>query len=125
MDSQIKKLHMELLHNFIEDTKVIPDFISGRKFTHKKCFDISQDIFFYLKELYTNQILPDNEVKNLYYVIINCINEMLDIDSLVGLEYYRFIFDMTEFYKQQAIDNELFEVAQNLNRFLDHNKNKK
>ena len=121
MDTQIKRLEMELLHNFIEDTKVIPDFISGRKFTHKKCFDISQDIFFYLKSLYKSDILSDNEVKRIYFSVINCVNEMLDIDSKVGLEYYRFIFEMTQFYKEQAIDNELFEIAENLNKFIELN----
>jgi hypothetical protein len=121
MDTQIKRLEMELLHNFIEDTKVIPDFISGRKFTHKKCFDISQDIFFYLKSLYQSDILSDNEVKRIYFSVINCVNEMLDIDSKVGLEYYRFIFEMTQFYKEQAIDNELFEIAENLNKFIELN----
>lgn len=125
MDLQIKRLQMELLHNFIEDTKVIPDFISGRKFTHKKCFDISQHVFLYLKDLYSSKILTDNEIRNVYYVVINCINEMLDIDSEIGLEYYRFIFDMSEFYKYQAVENELFEIAENLNKFLELNKEKK
>jgi hypothetical protein len=121
MNIPIKQLEMELMHNFISDTKVIPDFISGRKFTHKKCFDISQDIFFYLKGLYQSDILSDNEVKRIYFSVINCVNEMLDIDSKVGLDYYRFIFDMTQFYKEQAIDNELFEIAENLNKFIELN----
>lgn len=125
MDLQIKRLQMELLHNFIEDTKVIPDFISGRKFTHKKCFDISQHVFLYLKDLYSSKILTDNEIRNVYYVVINCINEMLDIDSEIGLEYYRFIFEMSLFYKDQAVENELFEIAENLNKFLELNKEKK
>jgi SNF2 family DNA or RNA helicase len=125
MNTQIKKLEMELLHNFVEDTRVIPDFISGRKFTHKKCFDISQDIFFYIKDLYRADILSDNEVKKIYFTVISCINEMLDIEPKVGLEYYRFIFDMCVFYREQAIENELYEIAENLNKFNELNiKNK-
>ncbi|NBO22675.1 hypothetical protein EBU94_04960, partial [bacterium] len=97
----------------------IPSFISGRKFTHKKCFDISQDIFDYIKILYSPKILMDMDINKVYYQVMNCINEMLDIDSSVGINYYRFIFDMSEFYMERAIENEIFEIAENLKRFIE------
>ncbi|NBW79609.1 MAG: hypothetical protein EBR27_11450 [Betaproteobacteria bacterium] len=119
MDIEIKRLQMELVHNFMENTKIIPSFISGRKFTHKKCFDISQDIFDYIKILYSPKILMDMDINKVYYQVMNCINEMLDIDSSVGINYYRFIFDMSEFYMERAIENEIFEIAENLKRFIE------
>lgn len=119
MDLEFKKLQMELEYNFIQDTKVIPEFITGRKFTHKKCFDISQNLFYFLRKLYSGEVLPSNEVKNIFIEILGCINDMLDIDSVIALEYHRYILDIVSFYKEVAIENELYETAENLNRFFE------
>jgi hypothetical protein len=110
---------MELEYNFIQDTKVIPEFITCRKFTHKKCFDISQNLFYFLRKLYSGKVLPSNEIKNIFIEILGCINDMLDIDSVVALEYHRYILDIVSFYKEVAIENELYETAENLNRFFE------
>jgi hypothetical protein len=118
MDTETKKMQMELFNNFISDSKSVPHFISGRKFTHKKCFDISQDLFYYLRKLYSDEILSESEIKNLYYDMINCINEMLDVDSGIGLEYYRYTMELCLFYLSIAVENELYETAENLTKFI-------
>jgi hypothetical protein len=122
MDKETKKLHSELVYNFISDTKVIPDFINGRQFTHKRCWDISQHLYENVEELYKLKILNDIEVKRIYYNVMSCVNDMLDIDPKIGLEYYRFVFDMSQFYRDQASDNEIYEVAENLTKFIELNQ---
>lgn len=122
MDSETKKLYMELVYNFRSDTKVIPDFINGRQFAHKRCWDISQHLYENMDELYNLKIMNESEIKRIYYNIMNCINDMLDIEPKVGLEFYKFIFDMSEFYRDQASDNEIYEVAENLTKFIELNK---
>lgn len=122
MDNETQKLHSELVYNFISDTKIIPDFINGRQFTHKRCWDISQYLYESMENLYQLKILSDIEVKKIYYSVMSCINDMLDIDPKVGLEFFRFIFDMSEFYRDQASDNEIYEVAENLTKFIELNQ---
>lgn len=122
MDIEIKKLHSELIYNFISDTKLIPEFINSRQFTHKSCWDISKHLFENVEDLYELKILSDIEIKKIYYSVMNCINDMLDIEPRVGLEFYKFIFDMSEFYRDQASDNEIYEVAENLTKFIELNQ---
>lgn len=117
MDNEIEKLQIDLLHSFDKDVDYIPDFISGRKFTHKKCYDLSVELFKQLRTLFVAEVLPKKYITKVFLDIMSIINEMFEIDSLVAAEYYNLTIDMTHFYKNNCIANELFETAENLNEF--------
>jgi hypothetical protein len=119
MDRQTMQIQKELIMNFLSDSNSIPDFISGRKFTHKKCFDISSYMFRSLRELFEPSVLTEKSIKNIYGEVLGFINDMFDVEPTIGMEYFIMVSDIMEFYKEQAIDFELYETAENLNKFLE------
>ena len=113
------EIQKELIMNFLSDANVIPDFISNRKFTHKKCYEISYYIFKELKILLSPEVLKEKDVKKIYSDVLGFINEIFDVDPSIGMEYFIMISEITEFYRIQAVNSELYEVAENLKKFID------
>lgn len=109
----------ELIMNFLSDSNTIPVFISGRKFTHKKCYEISNYLFRSLRNLMEPKILTEKEVRIIYSDSLDYINEMFDTEPTIGMEYFIMVSDIIEFYKIQAVNNELYETAENLNKFIE------
>lgn len=126
MDKELIEIQKEMMVNFLSDVNSIPDFINCKKFTHKRCFDISTELFISLRRLIESQVITDSELKKITSNIFNYINDMFDVEPLIGLEYFVYIGDLTKFYMNQCVQFELYESADNLNKFLDlYNKIKK
>jgi len=113
------EIQKELIMNFLADSNNIPDFISGRKFTHKKCFDISGYMFRSLRELFEPNVLSEKSINKIYNQVLGFINDMFDVDSSIGMEYFIMVSEITEFYREQAVQYELYETAENLTKFID------
>jgi hypothetical protein len=120
MDKETMEIQKELIMNFLTDSNSIPDFICGRKFTHKKCFDMATDMFVSLRELFEPSILPDKTIKKVYGDTLGFINDMFDVEPTIGMEYFIMVTDIMTFYRDVAVDNELYETAENLTKFLEH-----
>ena len=119
MDKELVLIQKELIMNFLSDSNTIPEFISGRKFTHKKCFDISSYMFRSLRELLEPNVLSEKSIKKIYGDVLGFINDMFDVEPSIGMEYFIMVSEITEFYKTQAINCELYETAENLNKFIE------
>jgi hypothetical protein len=119
MDKETMEIQKELIMNFLTDSNSIPDFISGRKFTHKKCFDMASSMFISLRELFQPTILCDKTIKKIYGETLGFINDMFDVEPTIGMEYFIMVSDITEFYRNVAVDNELYETAENLTKFIE------
>jgi hypothetical protein len=119
MDKETMEIQKEFIMNFLSDSNSIPDFISGRKFTHKKCFDISSYMFRSLRELFEPNVLSDKTIKKIYGEVLGFINDMFDVEPSIGMEYFIMVSDIITFYKNIAIENELYETAENLTRFIE------
>lgn len=120
MDKETMAIQRELIINFLTDSNSIPDFISGRKFTHKKCFDMASAMFVSLRELFEPSILPDKTIKKVYGETLGFINDMFDVEPAIGMEYFIMVTDIITFYRDIAVDNELYETAENLTKFIEH-----
>ena len=120
MDKETMAIQKELIMNFLSDSNNIPDFISGRKFTHKKCFDMAVDMFVSLRELFEPTILPEKIIKKVYGETLGFINDMFDVEPPIGMEYFIMVTDIITFYRDIAVDNELYETAENLTKFIEH-----
>jgi hypothetical protein len=120
MDKETMEIQKELIINFLTDSNAIPDFISARKFTHKKCFDMASDMFVVLRELLEPSILPDKTIKKVYGDVLGFINDMFDVEPAIGMEYFIMVKDIIIFYKDIAVENELYETAENLMKFIEH-----
>ena len=120
MDKETMEIQRELIMNFLTDSNSIPNFINGRQFTHKKCFDMASDMFVSLRELFEPTILSDKTIKKVYGEILGFINDMFDIEPTIGMEYFIMISDIITFYRDIAVDNELYETAENLTKFIEH-----
>ena len=64
-------------------------------------------------------ILNKKKIDDIASSIFSHINEIFDIEPLIGMEYFLMINDISEFYKDLCIENELYETAENLNKFLE------
>jgi hypothetical protein len=120
MDKETMGIQRELIMNFLTDSNSIPNFINGRQFTHKKCFDMASDMFVSLRELFEPTILSDKTIKKVYGEILGFINDMFDIEPTIGMEYFIMVSDIITFYRDIAVDNELYETAENLTKFIEH-----
>jgi hypothetical protein len=120
MDKETMEIQKELIINFLTDSNVIPDFISNRKFTHKKCFDMSVDMFVSLRGLFEPTILSEKIIKKIYGEVLGFINDMFDVEPTIGMEYFIMVKDIIIFYKDIAVENELYETAENLTKFIEH-----
>jgi hypothetical protein len=118
MDKETMETQRELIMNFLSDTNMIPDFINSRKYTGKKCFDISHNMFMCLRDLLEPKVLEQKEVSKIYNKTLGFINDIFDLEPIVGNEYFIMIKDMLEFYKNECISLELYETAENLTRFI-------
>jgi hypothetical protein len=120
MNKEMMEIQKELIMNFLSDSNTIPEFISGRKFTHKKCFDISTYMFKSLRELFEPKILSDKNIKKIYGDILGFINDMFEVEPTIAMEYFIMVSDIIIFYRDIAVDNELYETAENLTKFIEH-----
>ena len=118
MDKETMEIQRELIMNFLSDTNMIPDFINSRKFTGKKCFDIAHNMFMCLRDLLEPKVLEQKEVSKIYNKTLGFINDIFDLEPIVGNEYFIMIKDMLDFYKSECISFELYETAENLTRFI-------
>jgi hypothetical protein len=120
MDKETMEIQRELIMNFLTDSNNIPDFISARKFTHKKCFYMAVDMFVSLRELLEPTILCEKTIKKIYNDTLGFINDMFDVEPSIGMEYFIMVSDIITFYRNIAVDNELYETAENLTKFIEH-----
>lgn len=118
MDKQLMVIQKEIIMNFLSDTNMIPDFINSRKFTGKKCFDIAHNMFMCLRNLFEPKVLEPKEISKIYNDTLGHINDIFDLDSVVGMEYFIMVKDMLVFYNSECISFELYETAENLTKFL-------
>jgi len=119
MDDKTIEVQKLVVRNYIDDINVIPPFIDSTKFAHKKCFGISTHMLTKLGSLLDISILNKKKIDDIASSVFSHINEIFDIDPLIGMEYFLMINDISEFYKELCIDNELYETAENLNKFLE------
>lgn len=118
MDKQLMETQKELIINFLSDTNMIPDFINSRKYTCKKCYDLSTDMFICLRNLFEPKVLEPKEISKIYNETLSYVNDIFDIDPVVGMEYFIMVKDMLVFYINECISFELYETAENLTKFL-------
>lgn len=118
MDKELMETQKELIINFLSDTNLIPDFINSRKYTGKKCFDVASNMFMSLRNLFEPKVLEVKEISKIYNETLGFINDIFDLDPVVGMEYFTMIKDMLIFYNNECISFELYETAENLTKFL-------
>lgn len=119
MDDKTKQMQRLILNNYIEDINAIPPFIDSRKFTHKNCFGISTHMFTKLGGLLDESVLDEKRIKEIASSVFSHINDIFDIEPLIGMEYFLMLGDISQFYKELCIENELYETAENITKFLE------
>ncbi len=114
----MENLQVRMERNFLTDGSTIPTFVSGREISHRNCFFIGKEIHNSLVPLFKDRILPYDLVEDIFLEVAEQIELMIDNNSTIALDYCKYFDEILTFYMNQSIDYELYEVAQNITRFL-------
>lgn len=111
-------LQVRMERNFLTDGSTIPTFVRGRDMSHRNCFFIGKEIHNLLIPLFKDRILPNELIDEVFLDVAEQIELMIDNDSIVAIEYCKYFNEILTFYMNQSIEYELYEIAQNITRFL-------
>jgi hypothetical protein len=81
---------------------------------------MASDMFVVLRELLEPTILSEKIIKKICGEVLGFINDMFDVEPVIGMEYFIMVSDIIEFYKDISVENELYETAENLMKFIEH-----
>jgi nucleoside-diphosphate-sugar epimerase len=113
------RLQIRLERNFIGDGNTIPTFIDSRDITHRNCFLLSQSVHKSLLILFQEHILSKTIIEDTFLEVAELIEEIIDLDSRVALDYLIYFKDVLNYYKEKSIEYELYETTQNIDSFLE------
>ena len=111
------EIEVRLMNHFLKNGKMVPDFISGRFATHKNAFFTANVIFQRLGTLFRPNVISQRAIDELFIEFCEILEEIMEQDELLSLDYARYFKEMISIYMENAIEEEAFEVAENLKNF--------
>lgn len=102
-----------------KDIVKIPDYLDTKEYINKITFDQYQTVIQLISKLTTNSFMSDRAIE----AISNSIDFQLEVVSQyekyeVQLLFLQDIANKIEKYLQFALDNELYEIAGNITKFI-------
>lgn len=118
----------ELRRELFRDNRMIPIFIDTRSENHHKIWDIMRVIFTDYSILISNKILNKTSIDRLSFAImikISDIKKICDLDesdTILFQDICDYIFNRLNYYMQQALSLELYEVVSNIKKYYEQNR---
>lgn len=113
----------EIYNSIIEDSKRIPSFINTRSKEHKMAFDILSNLIFMTSTLIQDHFLTENQVVYFVGEFEETASQFDDINSMtLFMSCNQYITNLIQRYHDEALENERYEVAANLKRFIDERR---
>ncbi len=101
-----------------KDLSVLPDCIDNKQLLHKMVFKAYQQMFILLSRLTDKSFLSDRTIRVISDSVqfnLDVIDSSIEFDITVQL--HSIFTDRIEVYKRYCIHNELYECAQNFEKF--------
>ena len=111
------EIEARLLNHFLKNGKMVPDFVSARFATHKDAFFIANTIFQRLGTLFRPNVISQRAIDELFIEFCEILEEIMDQDEMISLEYSKYFKEMINIYMENAIEEEAYEVTENLKNF--------
>jgi hypothetical protein len=109
----------QLIHNrFIRDINVIPYFIQKNRQSHLQWWDIMATHYEFIGGFICDKIHHKSVINQLCDRIFADLDEMFDFNENLYFEYKKYTRDLCEYYLRKCEMYELYEGAENFNRFL-------
>jgi len=118
MNKNFLNVQKGLICDYWSIIHMIPVFIASTNLVHKKCMDISIEIFNEISMLLDTDVLPIKAVERIERYVTDKLALMDDLDQTVTMLYYGYIREMIVYYRDMAISEELYETGENLVKFL-------
>ena len=128
MKMKIKLEDNLVLQELRQDIYTIPPFINGKSFLHKEIYNQLQIILRIFGRILRNDILSKSQLKsisddmdahieNLATMITNLKTKDIDV---MEFEITMYLETLLSKYKEIAIENEMYEVAENIKKFSEY-----
>ena len=128
MKMKIKLEDNLVLQELRQDIYTIPPFINGKSFLHKVIYNQLQMILRIFGRILRNDILSKSQLKsisddmdahieNLATIITNLKTKECDV---MEFEITMYLETLLGKYKEIAIENEMYEVAENIKKFSEY-----
>lgn len=108
------EIGQRLLKEFLDNSKVIPDFIDPKLTSNKNAFFVAQELFYSLKPLFKDYILPSNRIDECFLDFTDVLEKMINEDPYVTIDYLKMIKNILTYYEGISLSEEGFEVAENI-----------
>jgi hypothetical protein len=120
MDKETIVLQKEILKMFWKDVEMIPVFINTENIIHNKCRMVAKEAITNICFIMEPSILKRRFIDKLFLTFTDYIEEIIDLDGTIGLLYYGYFNELFEYYREECLECELYESAENITKFLDN-----
>ena len=116
MEKELRKLREQIRR----DAVMVPFFIDKKKAIDRYCFELGVMVFECIDRLVVMNVLTSRKIGYISNDIDKVLNEMTLSSSSITLLYYNYLEDILKGYLRYCEDEELWEVASNLNKFYEN-----
>jgi hypothetical protein len=108
------EIEKRLLREFMDNSRVIPDFIDTKSLSNKNAFFEAQNLFSTLSILFKPVVLNQNRIDEVFLDFTEILETLIEIDPYVSLDYLKMMKNILNYYEGIALEEEAFEVAENI-----------
>lgn len=108
------KLLSQLRTSILYDINVKPTFIDNTIAEDNECFEVSIYITKEISRTFINRIISANHQREIMIQITRLFEDMQSISPVIAQLYFEYIDKLLKHYQGMAVDNQLFEVAENV-----------
>ena len=109
---------------YIKECSLIPDFINTCSEIQKEIYEYIYTINHIMEDIFSDKILEDDEIKiicNSFRIYMRHINYLMILEDKDLNENIKDYYDeMFSYYFNKAINNENYEMANNIKKLLDY-----
>lgn len=115
MDTKIK---IKDYRTVIESTAAVKPYFLSSSTLDCMIFEEAKPFFIYLGKLFVDKVLTPRQINSIVISINGVFDRIVEISTPVSLFYFSYIEQMLIHLKRATIEDELYEISSNIDRFL-------
>lgn len=121
METTVKIHNLNIIYTQLMNTDFIPDSLLDNTKENNTIFDLINDILNIFKQLIKLKILSDIHIKEIYKDFDKVLGEIImnTVDKIKIFDSINFLYYKLGEIKDLALDVELYEICQNIKRFIE------